>query len=102
MIRRPPRSTLFPYTTLFRSRPEPAVAREAPFRKKPLRHAVLGDQTYVLLEHCVIQGLPEPAPYEIRPERFEHVLEGPHTRPFARSVAHVRTVGQHVGHHDVV
>src|SRR5258708_19686758 len=26
MIRRPPRSTLFPYTTLFRSRPAPAVA----------------------------------------------------------------------------
>src|SRR5258708_36302284 len=26
MIRRPPRSTLFPYTTLFRSRPEPAWA----------------------------------------------------------------------------
>src|SRR3712207_8499143 len=25
MIRRPPRSTLFPYTTLFRSRPGPAV-----------------------------------------------------------------------------
>src|SRR5258708_27350514 len=25
MIRRPPRSTLFPYTTLFRSSPEPAV-----------------------------------------------------------------------------
>src|SRR5438034_11126535 len=30
MIRRPPRSTLFPYTTLFRSRAvEDAVAREA-------------------------------------------------------------------------
>src|SRR5256885_13097541 len=30
MIRRPPRSTLFPYTTLFRSRerPRPAAARE--------------------------------------------------------------------------
>src|SRR5689334_23594591 len=27
MIRRPPRSTLFPYTTLFRSRPGPAEAR---------------------------------------------------------------------------
>src|SRR3712207_8485870 len=27
MIRRPPRSTLFPYTTLFRSRPAPADAR---------------------------------------------------------------------------
>src|SRR2546422_2975917 len=26
MIRRPPRSTLFPYTTLFRSRPPPRVA----------------------------------------------------------------------------
>src|SRR6266436_1620069 len=27
MIRRPPRSTLFPYTTLFRSRPAPAAFR---------------------------------------------------------------------------
>src|SRR2546422_2018260 len=27
MIRRPPRSTLFPYTTLFRSRHEPAAVR---------------------------------------------------------------------------
>src|SRR5256885_10703991 len=26
MIRRPPRSTLFPYTTLFRSGPHPAIA----------------------------------------------------------------------------
>src|SRR2546430_12372819 len=26
MIRRPPRSTLFPYTTLFRSRPKPPAA----------------------------------------------------------------------------
>src|SRR5471032_1919260 len=27
MIRRPPRSTLFPYTTLFRSRPDPVAPR---------------------------------------------------------------------------
>src|SRR2546426_7656453 len=27
MIRRPPRSTLFPYTTLFRSRPDPSLLR---------------------------------------------------------------------------
>src|SRR2546429_3393021 len=33
MIRRPPRSTLFPYTTLFRSRP--ALARAL---RDPLRH----------------------------------------------------------------
>src|SRR3712207_8025076 len=38
MIRRPPRSTLFPYTTLFRS---PARARE-PLRRGPLpRRALL-------------------------------------------------------------
>src|SRR3712207_7260415 len=30
MIRRPPRSTLFPYTTLFRSQPYPAPEREFP------------------------------------------------------------------------
>src|SRR5215204_7302347 len=29
MIRRPPRSTLFPYTTLFRSRPRPPPRRSA-------------------------------------------------------------------------
>src|SRR3712207_8555834 len=30
MIRRPPRSTLFPYTTLFRSRPEPSTLDRCP------------------------------------------------------------------------
>src|SRR5258706_1605594 len=30
MIRRPPRSTLFPYTTLFRSPPSPTSHRPAP------------------------------------------------------------------------
>src|SRR5256885_12489125 len=30
MIRRPPRSTLFPYTTLFRSRGDAALVRAAP------------------------------------------------------------------------
>src|SRR5204863_8088664 len=37
MIRRPPRSTLFPYTTLFRSKPSPrgayAARRDPPWRK---------------------------------------------------------------------
>src|SRR2546429_2471865 len=31
MIRRPPRSTLFPYTTLFRSSPTPSLAKQNPF-----------------------------------------------------------------------
>src|SRR5258708_13163067 len=30
MIRRPPRSTLFPYTTLFRSAPAPRILRRHP------------------------------------------------------------------------
>src|SRR2546422_2393383 len=34
MIRRPPRSTLFPYTTLFRSVPE-SVVEDCPSRKYP-------------------------------------------------------------------
>src|SRR6266487_6530295 len=40
MIRRPPRSTLFPYTTLFRSRPPGRQARQAatpPSRRRRLR-----------------------------------------------------------------
>src|SRR2546430_13003771 len=35
MIRRPPRSTLFPYTTLFRSR------SPKPFHRLPERHSIL-------------------------------------------------------------
>src|SRR3712207_7225229 len=43
MIRRPPRSTLFPYTTLFRSRapdrePERTAARRGPRRIDPAAH----------------------------------------------------------------
>src|SRR2546425_1359694 len=35
MIRRPPRSTLFPYTTLFRSAPGPPARRARPPRLRP-------------------------------------------------------------------
>src|SRR2546429_3444030 len=37
MIRRPPRSTLFPYTTLFRSRAAPRRGVSAAGRRPPLR-----------------------------------------------------------------
>src|SRR6266480_3477612 len=37
MIRRPPRSTLFPYTTLFRSRP--AATPRLPQQQRPLQRA---------------------------------------------------------------
>src|SRR2546426_11499694 len=39
MIRRPPRSTLFPYTTLFRSLPEPRVIRR-PRQRDGVRFAL--------------------------------------------------------------
>src|SRR3712207_8779887 len=43
MIRRPPRSTLFPYTTLFRSRPDrPAGRRQPPSRRHGGCHGELG------------------------------------------------------------
>src|SRR3712207_7882867 len=50
MIRRPPRSTLFPYTTLFRSRgagrpPPSARTRRAPVRRPPRRGTVDGGPT---------------------------------------------------------
>src|SRR3712207_6876856 len=38
MIRRPPRSTLFPYTTLFRSGQPRSQARARDARPRPLRH----------------------------------------------------------------
>src|SRR2546429_1477768 len=42
MIRRPPRSTLFPYTTLFRSLVEDQRVRVLHVR---VRHLILGDRT---------------------------------------------------------
>src|SRR5687768_18357883 len=42
MIRPPPRSTLFPYTTLFRSRPPRADARAQPSREGLSGHFLRG------------------------------------------------------------
>src|ERR1051325_4358634 len=42
MIRRPPRSTLFPYTTLFRSRPATPAARRRRSRSRPWPKAAPG------------------------------------------------------------
>src|SRR5258707_6949304 len=64
MIRRPPRSTLFPYTTLFRSqarqrRPHRAVREGAPGPLPGRRRAVRDDAAAVALEerdHVAPQG----------------------------------------------
>src|SRR2546422_7683081 len=42
MIRRPPRSTLFPYTTLFRSTTSPPAASDRPARRVGLDPWLLG------------------------------------------------------------
>src|SRR5256886_14878302 len=52
MIRRPPRSTLFPYTTLFRSRGRKAQQRDPllpPARHVPKRFSNLGQMAQVVM-----------------------------------------------------
>src|SRR2546422_11513128 len=52
MIRRPPRSTLFPYTTLFRSRNHRAAA--AVWQTLLEGGAILVTHSYVLVETCAL------------------------------------------------
>src|SRR2546422_7097376 len=54
MIRRPPRSTLFPYTTLFRSGPTGFSGDLALLLA--LRHCRNGDGFPVCLDHAVLHG----------------------------------------------
>src|SRR3989454_3265475 len=78
MIRRPPRSTLFPYTTLFRSLPEPRLVPELPGAAqigRELREQVV-EAREVLLE---VGGQLEQDGPELRPEHpagLEEVAQG--------------------------
>src|SRR5260364_306857 len=58
MIRRPPRSTLFPYTTLFRSRPRCPRARcrrntSAPPRPRPDRKSTRLNSSHQIISYAV-------------------------------------------------
>src|SRR2546430_12186294 len=74
MIRRPPRSTLFPYTTLFRSltRPDPQLSNS------PVRECNGGSRTRacypINASKQVGQGLPE-GPFGGRSRSEEHTSE---------------------------
>src|SRR3712207_7515127 len=68
MIRRPPRSTLFPYTTLFRSGPEPD---EGFLRFLRLESAQVRDG----VEHRQVGPVQQPLPGERRPRSEEHTSE---------------------------
>src|SRR2546422_10256045 len=62
MIRRPPRSTLFPYTTLFRSRArDRAPARHRAARRPDRRAVRRADRGARHARHAVRRGRPVPA-----------------------------------------
>src|SRR2546426_2069403 len=62
MIRRPPRSTLFPYTTLFRSRVQPALGRKPrPLGREEHRERGAGasiavERLHPVPERCALVG----------------------------------------------
>src|SRR2546429_9771746 len=58
MIRRPPRSTLFPYTTLFRSEPDARLVKltESPIAKAPL---LVEDTLFRVLGDSRLEHIPE-------------------------------------------
>src|SRR3712207_9061057 len=66
MIRRPPRSTLFPYTTLFRS--ESGLSRAADAAAPPGRP---GEQPLVELARAGARALPRPRSGPLGGERAE-------------------------------
>src|SRR6266511_6284478 len=75
MIRRPPRSTLFPYTTLFRSRPPrpPAPSRASSLvavRDAPAGQVVGGNRQ----RHAVAREHPDPKPPHLAGDCREHVV----------------------------
>src|SRR2546430_17582025 len=53
MIRRPPRSTLFPYTTLFRSLVGVALAEQHPARRQGAHTHLLGERSEILALHRI-------------------------------------------------
>src|SRR2546427_9566176 len=85
MIRRPPRSTLFPYTTLFRSLPQ---LRETP-RIGP-RSALATDP----LGERVSQRTEHPKPTAEHEEQDENLLSVPHGSPRRRQAVSVALLGE--------
>src|SRR5690348_17858003 len=90
MIRRPPRSTLFPYTTLFRSRPKPSPpgrrCRRWPHEDAP-RHCHLRSEEHTSeLQspvHLVCRLLLEKKKKKIKIKYNIHIDEKHVTKPYA-------------------
>src|SRR5258708_22336352 len=75
MIRRPPRSTLFPYTTLFRSSGRPGAGRRSPFRRNGGTR-VTGDGISVIIPAYDVDGFIEDA-LASRSEEHTSELQSP-------------------------
>src|SRR5687767_15330445 len=77
MIRRPPRSTLFPYTTLFRSVELLVPVSDAPLRQVVWRefdvHAVAHQDAYPVSPHAARDGRQDHMVRSVRSE--EHTSE---------------------------
>src|SRR2546429_6535511 len=95
MIRRPPRSTLFPYTTLFRSpNLSSFCAVENPEKLRSMRNAVMPrrseEHTSELQSrlHLVCRLLLEKKKYRLAETRDASILRPPHTLfPFIRALS---------------
>src|SRR5256885_11958851 len=97
MIRRPPRSTLFPYTTLFRSRTfqgiglvENGKRLESPPCDQPL-HCEFAALDIALNLNIV---LAHPADARQRGYEFRRVVGTDHTAEFIAALARIRQIGR--------
>src|SRR3712207_7900601 len=72
MIRRPPRSTLFPYTTLFRSTSERAVRRSGPYSPSTWASRIAPESA---LQRDLIRNLPLRASSRLKSRSEEHTSE---------------------------
>src|SRR2546426_9375235 len=84
MIRRPPRSTLFPYTTLFRSKVVKHYIAEAPLRTSALR--TLGGYANVFALESFVDELASAAGADPVEFRLRHLKD-----PRARAVVEAAT-----------
>src|SRR3712207_8256961 len=75
MIRRPPRSTLFPYTTLFRSPKSERRRFEERLLRTDVERRNLSDDIH---EHLVIQP-PNRAPVNLQPQSIAEARSEEHT-----------------------
>src|SRR5256886_938454 len=66
MIRRPPRSTLFPYTTLFRSVSEGTLSASLVHPREVFKPAIVESAAAVILLHNHPSGDPTPSREDVR------------------------------------